>query len=138
MADLAPTDPEELWQQYLSSLPESFSSLVTTDLQVGEAKLPVHRDLLCLHSQIFSDLLANCSNKGEGPRPSVPLQDDSPEDAVRYLKLLYQQTSSSSASFDKLTSASQTVRIARFAHKYAAKLQSEACDEYLHKLVGER
>ena len=137
MADLAPTDPEEVWQQYLSSLPDSFSSLVNTDLHVGEATLPVHQDLLCLHSEILSDMLASCSKKDSDPRRTVPLQDDNPDDAVRYLKLLYQQTRKDDSSSVKLSSASQTVRIARFAHKYAASLQSEACDEFLYTKAGD-
>lgn len=41
--------------------------------------------MLCLQSEVFSDLLAN------GSRPTVTLQDNSSDDAVRYL-LLYQQT----------------------------------------------
>ena len=129
-----PADPAIVWQQYLASLPKSFASLVSLDLQVASVTLSVHQDLLCLHSEIFSDLLESCAKPATGGRPAIPLLDDSPKDAVSFLVLLYDQAKG--ATHGRLATICQAVEAARFSHKYASTLQLQACDQYLQEKVG--
>ena len=129
-------DPAEDWQKFLSSFPESFRSLATADLNISGATFSVHQEILSLHSGVFSDLFTSCARSSKLPRLCVPLENDDPADAVACLQLLYRHAKGAAKESELITAVSQAVRVARFAHKYAADLQLETCDSFLHKQVA--
>ena len=131
---MEPTDPAEDWRKFLSSFPESFRQLASTELEVSGTIFAVHQDLLSLHSTVFSDLFASCSSKGS--RPRVPLRGDEPADVLACLKLMYGHAKGVTQETELVSTMPDAVRVAGIAHKYAADLQLEACDMYLHKQVG--
>ena len=130
----------EAWQNFVTSFPESFRSLATTDLKVRDVVFAVHQDLLSLHSLVFSDLFASCTSTqaSKTQRQCLPLQDDSPADVLAFLTVLYRQARGESRATELLTTSSDAVRVAKISHKYGAELQLKSCDDYLHTQVQDQ
>ena len=119
------------WHAYLAALPDNFRSLAVVDLIVAGSCLPVHRDFLCAHSEIFANMLVDCQEARQDGPQKISLEGDTLEDVVAFLIFQYDVILGALPPLDRIDTPEQACSLVRFSHKYGAQAYLRASDQWL-------